>query len=81
MNNNNLTVYRKRNSFQATLMKLVEDWKRSLKDLKVVGVSSTDLPKAFDSLHPPLLLANLRAYGFSDAAIGLFSVVLLRKKK
>lgn len=77
--NNNLTVYRKKNSLQTTLMKLVEDWKRSLKDLKVVGVSSTDL-KAFDSLHPPLLLANLRAYGFSDVAIGLFSFVLLRKK-
>ena len=52
--NNNLTVYRKKNSFQRTQMKLVEDWKRSLKDLKVVGVSSTDLSKAFDSLHPPL---------------------------
>ena len=26
--NNNLTVYRKKNSFQTTLMKLVEDWKK-----------------------------------------------------
>ena len=79
--NNNLTVYRKKNSFKIKLMKLAEDWKRSLKDFKVVGVSSTDLSKAFDSLQPPLLLAKLRAYGFSDAAVGLFSVVLLRKNK
>lgn len=60
-------------------MKLAKDWKRLWDDKKkIVGVLTTDLSKAFDSLHyyiihsPPLLLANwLRAYGFSDAVIGL----------
>ena len=29
---------------------------------KVVSILSTDMSKAFDSLHPPLLLSKLRAY-------------------
>ena len=41
--------------------------------------------KTFDSLHLPLLLAKLRAYGFSDkhVATGLLrlTIILLRKIK
>ena len=51
---NILTAYRKRNSYMTTLLKLVEDWKYSLDDKKVVGVLSSELSKTFDSLHPPL---------------------------
>lgn len=29
-----------------------------------VNIISTDMSKAFDSLHPPLLLSKLKAYGF-----------------
>ena len=32
---------------------------------------STDMSKAFDSLHPNLLLAKLKAYGLSDSALTL----------
>ena len=32
--NNNLTTYCKKNSCQTTLLKLAEDWKRSLDDKK-----------------------------------------------
>ena len=57
--NNNLTAYRKKNSCQTTaLLKRVEDWQRSLDDKKVVGLLSTDLSKAFDSVHPPLFCHN-----------------------
>ena len=48
-----------------TLLKLVEDWTYSLGDKKVVGVLSSDLSKASDSLHSPLLLAKLKGYGWS----------------
>ena len=61
----------KKNSCQTTLIKLVEDWKRSLHDQKVLGVLTIDSSKAFDSLHPLLLLAKPSAYGFSDEDIGL----------
>ena len=43
--------------------------------VKLVGVLSTDMSKAFDSLCSPLLIAKLKAYGFSDEALGL-----MRKK-
>lgn len=65
------TAYRKQNSCETTLTKLMEDWKEALDTSNVVGILSTDLSKAFDSLHPPLLLAKLKAYGFEDCAIGL----------
>ena len=68
---NCLTAYRKQNSCKTTLIKLMEDWKEALDHSNVVGILSTDLSKAFDSLHPPLLLAKLKAYGFEDFAIGL----------
>ena len=63
--------YVKKNSCQTTLIKLVEDWKRSLHYQKVLGVLTTDLSKAVDSLHPLLLLAKPSAYGFTDEDIGL----------
>ena len=68
---NCLTAYRKQNSCKTTLIKLMEDWKEALDNSNVVGILSTDLSKAFDSLHPPLLLAKLKPYGFEDCAIGL----------
>ena len=49
----------------------MEDWKEAMDNSNVAGILSTDLSKAFDSLHPPLLLAKLKAYGFEDCAIGL----------
>ena len=45
--------------------------KQNLDEKKLVGVLSTDMSKAFDSLHSPLFITRLRAYGFSDEAIGL----------
>ena len=66
---NCLTAYRKQNSCET--IKLMEDWKEALDSSNVVGILLTDLSKAFDSLHPPLLLAKLKAYGFEDFALGL----------
>lgn len=53
-----LTAYRKRNSCETTMVKLVEDWKGAMDSNNVIAILSTDLSKAFDSLYPPLLLAR-----------------------
>ena len=68
---NCLTTYRKQNSCETTLIRVMEDWKEALDNSNVVGILSTDLSKDFDSLHPPLLLKKLKlkAYGFEDCAI------------
>ena len=78
--NNNLTAYRKKNSCETSLVKLVEDWKLTLDNKQVVGILSTDLSKAFDSLHPPLLLAKLWAYGFSESAIDMMRCYFTERK-
>ena len=66
-----MTAYRKNHSFEITLLGLVERWKQNLDEKKLVGVLSTDMSKAFDSFQSPLLMAKLRAYGFSDKVQGL----------
>ena len=41
-----------------------------------MGILSADMSKAFDSLHPPLMLCKLKAYGFQDRALDLLSSYL-----
>ena len=49
---NSLTAYRKNNGCETTLLRLVEKWKLDLDSRKVVGVLSSDMSKAFDSVSP-----------------------------
>ena len=48
------SAYRKRYSGETTLVRLVEDWKRSPDNNHTVGVLSADMSKAFDCLSPGL---------------------------
>ena len=57
------SAYRKRYSGETTLVRLVEDWKRSPDNNHTVGVLSADMSKAFDCLSPNLLLSKFQAYG------------------
>ena len=76
----NLTAYRKRHSTETSLIKLTENWKRAIDDRNIVGILSTDMSKAFDSLHPPLLLSELDAYGFSTSSKGLLRSYFTERK-
>ena len=38
---------------------------------QVVGVLSSDMSKAFDSVSPPLLIKKLESYNFSGSALDL----------
>ena len=53
------------------LIRLTEDWKHVADKGHASVILSIDIAKAFDSLHPNLLLAKLKAYGLSDSALGL----------
>ena len=66
-----LTAYRKHNSCETSSIGLVEDWKLARDNRLLVGILSTDMSKAFDSLHPPLMLCKLKAYGFQEKALDL----------
>ena len=68
---NSTSAYRKSYRCETTLIRLVEDWKYERDTGETVTVLSTDMSKAFDSVHPVLLLAKLKANGFSESALNL----------
>jgi hypothetical protein len=66
-----ISAYRKSYSCETSLLKLVEDWKHAVDSSDYVGIISTDMSKAFDSLHPALMINKLQAYGFSEKTLNL----------
>ncbi|KAK3736135.1 hypothetical protein QZH41_004642 [Actinostola sp. cb2023] len=69
-----MSAYRKHYSCKKTLVRLVDDRKKGMHDgCTSAAILSTDMSKAFDSLHPTLLLAKLKAYGLSQSALNLMS--------
>ena len=72
----NSNGYRRHHSCETTLINLIESWRKARDDKLVVNILSTDMSKAFDSLHPPLLLSKLKAYGFQESLIQLLNSYL-----
>ena len=54
-------------STATALIKLTDDWRKSLDEKQEVGVVAIDLSKAFDCICHNLLLAKLKAYGLCDS--------------
>ena len=75
-----ITAYRKSHSCQTTLVSLVEQWKLARDGHQCVAILSTDMSKAFDSLHPPLMLNKLRAYGFAENTVNLLRSYLSNRQ-
>ena len=57
-----ISAYRRHHSCETSLLRLTEDWRRSLDNKEIVAVISMDLSKAFDTIPHALLLAKLKAY-------------------
>lgn len=75
-----VSAYRKNNGCESTILRLVEYWKKDLDGKKVVGVLSSDMSKASDSLCPPLLIKKLESYHFSDHALNLVRSYFSQRK-
>ena len=66
-----ISAYRKKHSCETTLLRLTEDWKLAVDSKQFIGILSTATSKAFDSLHPSLMISKLKAYGFSEESLSL----------
>jgi hypothetical protein len=58
-----LSAFRKGFGCQAALLKIIEDWKKTLDENKYIAAILMDLSNAFDCLPHDLILLNLKAYG------------------
>ena len=76
-----ISTYRKSYSSNHALIRLKENWKKSLDQKKFVGAVLMDLSKAFDSIPHDLLIAKMHAYGFSIDAVTFFYSYLKRHKQ
>ena len=77
----NLSGFLKNHSCCPALLKMTEDWRRSLDNRESAMAVAVDLPKDFDSINHNLLLAKLKAYGLSQSALSLVSSYLLDRKQ
>ena len=67
-----ISAYRPNYSCESSLLRLTEDWRKSLDSKETVAIVSMDLSKVFDSIPHVLLLAKLKAYGLGETSIDLF---------
>ena len=59
-----MAAYRQKYSTNHVLIRLIENWKKALKEKFLVSAVLMDLSKAFDCIPYSLHIAKLHAYGF-----------------
>ena len=76
---NFISAYRKSYGSNHVLLRLTENWKKSLDNKSFVGV--LDLSKAFDCIPHDLLVAKLHPYDLSEDAVTFVHSYLKRRKQ
>ena len=67
----NLSGFMKIHSCCTALLKTTEDWRKRIDNKDAVAAVAVDFSKEFDAINQRLLLAKLKAYGFSPHALEL----------
>ena len=76
-----LTGCRKSHGTQHSLLTILEKWKRGIGDGSHVSALFMYLSKVFDTINHDLMLANLKASGFSTTAVYLMHSYLKNRKQ
>ena len=78
---NFIPVYRKSCSLNHIRIRFIESWKLKVRFIKFIGVVLKGLSKTFYCIPHDLLMAKMRAYGFSDDCLTFFYSYLKRSKQ
>ena len=81
VSSSNLPGFMKTHSCCTALLKITEDWRNSIDNKEAIAAVAVDLSKAFDAINHSLLLAKLKAYGFSPHALELMFTYLLGRQQ
>ena len=60
---------------------MLEKWRRTLEKREYISALFMDLSKAFDTINHDLLIAKLKAYGFSKETVKLMKSYLKNNKQ
>ena len=60
---------------------MLEKWKRGIDNGEYISALFMDLSKAFDTINHELMLAKLKAYGFSTNALNFMHSYLKNRKQ
>ena len=77
---NLVSAYRKNYSFQHVLIRLLEEWRKSLDNNYVVGRVLMDLTKGFDCVLQDFLSAKLEAYDIHENLLAYLDSYLSNRK-
>ena len=65
----NSNAYLRHHSCETALNNLIESWRKARDGKFVVNILSTEMSRAFDSFHPPLLLSKLKPRKYKGVCV------------
>ena len=65
----NSNAYLRHHSCETALNNLIESWRKARDGKFVVNILSTEMSRAFDSFHPPLLLSKLNPRKYKGVCV------------
>ena len=75
------SAYLKRQSFQTSLHRVIDDWLEQINDNSLTGACLLDISKCSDSISHDILLKKLEMYGITGNELNWFSSYIRSRKQ